>query len=128
MNTTVKLKDLEVQHKLPPGKSIVEVFADFLSYLFKCTRTYIEEAHPNGASIWSSVENRIEVVLSHPNGWEGLQQGKMREAAVLAGIVPDNHAGHSRVHFVSEGEASLHYCVDMDMTKDFQVSRLTSCF
>ncbi|EKM51025.1 uncharacterized protein PHACADRAFT_128701 [Phanerochaete carnosa HHB-10118-sp] len=120
MESSIGLKDLDVQHKLPPGKTIVEVFADFLSYMYKCARDYIMEASPNGTSLWNSVQDRIEIVLGHPNGWEGLQQEKMREAAILAGLVPDNHIGQSRVHFVSEGEASLHYCVDMGMTKDFE--------
>ena len=31
--------------------------------------------------------------------------------AILAGLVPDTDAGRSRVHFVTEGEASVHYCV-----------------
>ncbi|KAI0701306.1 hypothetical protein BC835DRAFT_1404545 [Cytidiella melzeri] len=48
---------------LPTGKTIVDVFADFLEYLFRCTR-------------------------------------------------------HQRVHFVTEGEASLHYCIDSGLASD----------
>ena len=36
----------------------------------------------------------------------------MRRAAVLAGLVPDNANGHSRLSFVTEGEASLHFSVE----------------
>ena len=36
----------------------------------------------------------------------------MRRAAVLAGLVPDNESGHSRISFVTEGEASLHFSVE----------------
>ena len=97
---------------LPLGKSVVQVFADFLCYLYKCAKAYITESHPNGESLWNSFEDRIEIVLSHPNGWEGAQQGDMRQATILAGLVPDTPAGHGRVHFVTEGEASLHYCVN----------------
>ncbi|KAF9812314.1 hypothetical protein IEO21_06256 [Rhodonia placenta] len=96
---------------LPLNKSVVDVFADFLRYLFACARRYITESHGNGESLWKSVENNIEFVLTHPNGWEGNQQAKMRRAAIMAGLVPDTATGHSRVHFVSEGEASLHFCV-----------------
>ena len=35
----------------------------------------------------------------------------MRKAAVLAGLVPDNPSGHFRLSFVTEGEASLHFCI-----------------
>ncbi|KAK0222695.1 hypothetical protein EDD85DRAFT_860782 [Armillaria nabsnona] len=96
---------------LPPGKDIVSVFSDFFRYLFECSKRFILESHQTGTTFWESIETRIEFVLSHPNGWEGEQQGKMREAAVRAGLVPDNDEGYGRIHFVTEGEASLHFCV-----------------
>lgn len=109
---------------LPPGKDVVTVFADFLRYLFSCAKGFILDSHPNGSSIWDSVVDHIEFVLAHPNGWEGLQQGKMRQAAVLAGLVPDSASGHSRVHFVTEAEASLHYCIDRGLVSNVQKVRL----
>jgi hypothetical protein len=66
---------------------------------------------PDGANLWASVEDRIIYVLSHPNGWEGLPQSSMRQAAVEAGLVTDTDA-QDRIHFVTEGEASLHFCVN----------------
>ncbi|PBK65408.1 hypothetical protein ARMSODRAFT_940355 [Armillaria solidipes] len=96
---------------LPPGKDIVSVFSDFFRYLFDCGKKFILESHQTGTTFWESIENQIEFVLSHPNGWEGEQQGKMREAAVRAGLVPDYDEGYGRVHFVTEGEASLHFCI-----------------
>ena len=112
----LKSEDLK---PLPSTKTAVDVVADFLAYLFKCARTYIIETHPNGESLWDSIKGRIDVVLSHPNGWEGAQQAQMREAAVMAGIVPDTVTGHARVHFVTEGEASLHYCIDSGLASHF---------
>ena len=50
-------------------------------------------------------------MLSHPNGWEGAQQSKMRRAAVYGGLIPDTDEGRARIRFVTEGEASLHACV-----------------
>ncbi|PCH36683.1 hypothetical protein WOLCODRAFT_157381 [Wolfiporia cocos MD-104 SS10] len=97
---------------LPWGKTVIDVFADFLQYLFSCTQKYIVGTHANGESLWASVESRIEFVLSHPNGWEGNQQTKMRRAAAQGGLVPDTQAGHSRIHFVTEGEASMHFCIN----------------
>ncbi|GJE96026.1 heat shock protein 70 family protein [Phanerochaete sordida] len=105
------LRDADIK-PLPHKKTIVEVFGYFLSYLFSCARRYITETHPNGESLWASFGDRIDFVLSHPNGWEGAQQEKMRQAALYAQLVPDTLAGHERIHFVSEGEASLLYCVD----------------
>ncbi|CCM04651.1 uncharacterized protein FIBRA_06835 [Fibroporia radiculosa] len=85
---------------LPQGKTVVQVFADFMSYLYSCARRRIIEIHASGESLWSSLEERIDFVLSHPNGWEGAQQQKMRQAAILGGLVPDSRAGRSRIHFV----------------------------
>ena len=96
---------------LPLNKTVVDVFADFLKYLLECASSYIQSAHANGVDLWNSVKSDIDFVLSHPNGWEGTQQSEMRRAAVLAGLVPDNMSGHSRLSFVTEGEASLHFSV-----------------
>ncbi|KAG8918680.1 hypothetical protein FRC01_001727, partial [Tulasnella sp. 417] len=36
----------------------------------------------------------------------------MREAAIRGGLVPDTPAGGERIEFVTEGEASFHWCVE----------------
>jgi hypothetical protein len=96
---------------LPLKKTVVEVFADFLAYLLKCAESYIQESHLNGTDLWASVKDSMDFVLPHPNGWEGTQQAQMREAAVLAKLIPDTTAGHARLSFVTEGEACLHFAV-----------------
>ncbi|KAG5644296.1 hypothetical protein DXG03_008714 [Asterophora parasitica] len=119
-----------ITHKIPPlprNKTVLNVFADFLNYLHECARTYIHETHANGADLWTSLENGIEFVLTHPNGWEGAQQATMRSAAVRAGLVPDTREGRSRVHFATEGEASLHFCIQIGLTIEaMKVSELRS--
>ena len=92
------------------GKTALDIFTDFLRYLFQWARQFITETYSE--SLWKSAEDRIEIILTHPNGWGGLQQSKLRDAAVHAGLVPDTTTGRQRVHFVSEGEASLHYCIN----------------
>ena len=42
----------------------------------------------------------------------------MRTAAVQAGLIPDNEDGHSHLSFVTEGEASLHFCIRSGLTND----------
>ncbi|KAI0704715.1 hypothetical protein C8Q76DRAFT_631269 [Earliella scabrosa] len=117
-----RLDSIEIQRSdlppLPPGKDVVDVFADFLRYLYTCAQNYIRGTHANGDSLWISLEDRIKIILSHPNGWEGLQQGKMRQAAVKGGLVPNTRSGHDRVHFVTEGEASLNFCVHSGLTTE----------
>lgn len=96
---------------LPVDKTVIQVLADYLKYLLVCSKSYIEETQPDGEEFWKSVERKIEFVLSHPNGWEGLQQSQMRKAAVLAGLIPKGPAGQKRISFVTEGEASLHFAI-----------------
>jgi hypothetical protein len=110
---------------LPLNKTVVEVFADFLKYLLECTSSYIQDTYTNGPDVWNSVKSHIDFVLSHPNGWEGTQQSEMRKAAVLAGLVPDNPSDNFRLSFVTEGEASLHFCIQNELLAE--VIEVSSC-
>ncbi|KAF9476880.1 hypothetical protein BDN70DRAFT_881877 [Pholiota conissans] len=97
---------------LPLNKTVAEVFADFYRYLFNCTANYIRSSHANGPLLWSSIRHDIDFVLSHPNGWGGREQAVLRQAAVLAGLVPDaKQKSQDRISFVTEGEASLHFVI-----------------
>ena len=96
---------------LPLNKTVVEVFADFLAYLLKCASRYIQESHLDGTDLWASVKDQIDFVLPHPNGWGGTEHAQMREAAVLAKLIPDTTAGHARFLFVTEGEACLYFAM-----------------
>ena len=95
---------------LPKGKSIVDLFADFILYLFNSTIAHIKEVEPTGEVLWENFGPTVEFVLTHPNGWEGRQQEVMRKAVVQAGVF-DKEEALSRVSFVTEGEASFNYCV-----------------
>ena len=103
---------------LPPNKTVVQVFADFLSYMLKCASSYVQDTQANGPDLWDTVKDDIHYVLSHPNGWEGTEQNQMRRAAVLAGLIADTPAGHACVEFVTEGEASLHFVIQNGVLAD----------
>lgn len=94
---------------LPEGKSIVDLFADFTRYLFDSTVAHIKEAEPTGDLLWTNFGPTVELVLTHPNEWEGKQQEVLRKAVIQAGIFNEEEA-RSRVSFVTEGEASFNYC------------------
>lgn len=100
----------QMSKELPKGKTIVDVFSDCMSYLFNSTKTLFVSSDQTGELRWSSVSDKIELVLTHPNGWGGPEQSQLRTAAVRAKIVPDTKEGHARVHFVTEGEASFNFC------------------
>lgn len=115
-------EDAEFKMKpLPEGKSVAEVFGDFLWYLFECTRTLIEQSHASGESMWNSVKDDFDVVLSHPNGWEGVEQTEMRKAAVYAQLIPE--VSSARLRFVTEGEACVNYCVHHGLAKNEMQAR-----
>ena len=115
----------QMSTKLPKGKTILDVFADFMRYLFDSTKILFKASEPSGELRWDSVSNNIELVLTHPNGWGGPQQAQLRSAAVRAGIVPDTPSGHSKVHFVTEGEASFNFCAtNTKAGKDLKVRRV----
>ncbi|KAF9783709.1 hypothetical protein BJ322DRAFT_1066702 [Thelephora terrestris] len=103
---------------LPHGLTIVEVFADFMHYLFACAETYFKESHAFGESVWDSVKEDITFILSHPNGWGGIEQVTMRRAAVKAELIPDTSEGHDRIQFVTEGEASFNFCANNGISGD----------
>lgn len=103
--------------------SVVQIFADYLAYLFKCATDFISETQPFGREVLESKAS-IEFVLSHPNGWESRQQDRMKRAAIIAGLVPDTDAGRGRIHLVTEGEASLHFCIVNGLTGDIMKASL----
>lgn len=113
--------------QLPKGKTVIDVFADFMRYLFDSTKALFKASEPNGELRWNSISNNIELVLSHPNGWCGPQQAQLRAAAVRAGIVPDTAVGHASVYFVTEGEASFNFCAThTEAGKSLKVSYVVS--
>jgi cytosine/adenosine deaminase-related metal-dependent hydrolase len=102
-----------------------------MKYLYQCVRSFIQETHASGQQLWASLEGQAEFVLTHPNGWEGAQQAQMRKAAIHGGLIRDRPDEHARIHFVTEGEASLHYCVGNNYSSDVikvVISPLFNCY
>ena len=95
---------------LPKGKSLQDVFADIIRYLFDSAKAFIKESEPVGDKLWETVQSNIDLVLSHPNGWEGREQEFLRKSVVKASVFTEEEA-LSRVSFVSEGEATFNFCV-----------------
>jgi hypothetical protein len=124
MSTHIKDEDVP---DLPPNKTAVDVLSDFLVYLYNCAKVFIQETHANGVELWRSVAQTIQFVFSHPNGWAGVQQNQMRSAAVLGGIIPNTEEGRSRIEFVTEGEASLHFCIANGLASEAMKVCLAVC-
>lgn len=87
---------------LPINISVDRILADFLRYVKQQVEAYIKTSHGNGSQLWSVLFPGMIVILTAPNGWEGSQQHRMRQAVVVSGLV--NAQGEDRVRFVSEAE------------------------
>ncbi|KAF8669464.1 ATP binding [Rhizoctonia solani] len=95
---------------LPDGVSLLTIYTDFLVYLMKHTKNYFESRIVEGQEIWEEHHKDMTIVLTHPNGWGVKEQNFLRQAAIAANYVPSSKA-ISHIRFVSEAEASVHFCV-----------------
>jgi hypothetical protein len=95
---------------LPIDTTVSQVYADYLRYLFQHTKAFFERAVLGGYEIWQSLSESIDVIIAHPNGWGTREQGVLRTAAVAAGISTSAES-HGKISFVSEAEASIHFCL-----------------
>jgi hypothetical protein len=97
--------------KLPVNVKIAQVYADFMTYLMKCTKSFFQKRIlPDGAAIWQRLQESTVVVLTIPNGWGPGEQEILRRAAVYAELVTEKMK-HESLQFVTEGEASVHWAL-----------------
>ncbi|CAE6466508.1 unnamed protein product [Rhizoctonia solani] len=95
---------------LPPGISLLRVYSDFLGYLLRHTQTFFEDRIIDGKLIWQKHRSNMQFIIGHPNGYGVREQAFLRTAATNAGLVT-NATAASCVRFVTEAEASVHYCI-----------------
>ncbi|KAH7319566.1 hypothetical protein B0J17DRAFT_711008 [Rhizoctonia solani] len=92
------------------GVTIEQVYSDFMKYLLGHTEKYFKDWIIDGEKLWSRHRNKMEFVIAHPNAWRTSQQTFLRKVAVQAGLVSSTQA-KSNIRFVSEAEASIHFCL-----------------
>ncbi|KAF7361375.1 hypothetical protein MSAN_01170300 [Mycena sanguinolenta] len=110
------IKDL-VLPPLPHNVTVDKIFADHLRYIKD--QAYISSTYGSGGDIWDVLSQTMYVILTTPNGWEGSQQNRMRQAAINAGLVDQD--GGRRVRFVTEAEAAVLYAADSGSVEDWLV-------
>ncbi|KAJ7021476.1 hypothetical protein C8F04DRAFT_267971 [Mycena alexandri] len=113
------IQDLELP-PLPANVTLDDVFSHHLGYVKDQVKTYITTTYGEGGSIWDALSPTMYIILTTPNGWEGGQQRRMREAAIRAGLV--GVTGGRRVKFVSEAEAAVLYAADSGSVGDWLVA------
>ncbi|KDN46686.1 hypothetical protein RSAG8_04066, partial [Rhizoctonia solani AG-8 WAC10335] len=92
------------------GVTLEQVYSDFLGYLLEHTQTYFKDRIIDGGSLWSRYQSKMEFVIAHPNAWSTRQQAFLRKVAIQAGFVNAIQA-QNNIRFVTEGEASVHFCL-----------------
>lgn len=90
--------------------SLRQVYSDFLRYLLEQTQRSFEARIVDGKKIWQDYRPNMEVVIGHPNGYGTRQQALLRSAAVAAGFTASEQA-ETHIRFVTEAEASVHFCL-----------------
>ncbi|KAJ7207969.1 hypothetical protein GGX14DRAFT_634628 [Mycena pura] len=112
---------------IPNNVTVDKIFADYLRYIKEQVKAYISSTYGSGGDIWDTLSPTMYVILTTPNGWEGTQQNRMRQAAIAAGLVDSD--GGRRVRFVTEAEAAVLYAADSGNVEDWLVkdSHLILC-
>ncbi|KAJ7186851.1 hypothetical protein C8R46DRAFT_280810 [Mycena filopes] len=120
------IKDL-VLPPLPLNLTVDQIFSDHLRYIKDQVKAYITSTYGSGGDIWDILSPTMYVILTTPNGFEGAQQNRMRQAAIKAGLVDEE--GGRRVKFVTEAEAAVLYATDSGSVNDWLVedSHLILC-
>ncbi|KAF7291486.1 hypothetical protein MKEN_01483100 [Mycena kentingensis (nom. inval.)] len=104
---------------LPVGLTLDRIFTDHLRYIKEQVKAYLTATYGSGGNIWDALSPTMYVILSTPNGWEGAQQNRMRQAAIAAGLV--DAQGGRRIRFVTEAEAAVLYAADSGNVEDWLV-------
>ncbi|KAF8337474.1 uncharacterized protein EI90DRAFT_3043110 [Cantharellus anzutake] len=105
---------------LPVDVPLSTIYRDFFKYLVKHTQDTFTYRVLDGARVWKTHIPSADIVIAHPNGWGLREQEFLRTAAVAASIVPESQS-HTRIFFVTEGEASVHYCMfHADLASQFE--------
>lgn len=89
--------------ELPFNVDLLKIYSDFLRYLYNHTRRYLRESI--GSDPWLELGNQAEIILTHPNCWNVIQQRFLRKAVIAAELIPAN-AVKTRLHFFEESEVS----------------------
>lgn len=108
----MSIKFFKISHDLVPaipnGLTLLQVYADFLTYLVAQTRRHLSDELRSDP--WLSLGDRIEILLTHPNRWGNFEQQFLEAAVVRANIFPPESV-LARLKFAEESEAAASFCL-----------------
>ena len=100
---------------LPPGKSDIDVSADYLS---KVRVALSSQLQTSLGEVFTRDERDIDYWFTIPGIWDDAGQKSLRAAIIQAGYVRDEN--DHRLSFVTVGEAAALHCLKLSML-DLQV-------
>jgi hypothetical protein len=107
---------------LPSGITLMKVYVDFMRYLLRHTEHFFGTHVLNGKELWRRYFPSMDFVIAHPNGWGLKEQMFLHRAAIAAGYAEPQNA-QTQIKFVSEAEASVHFCIlKLDLNAAINVS------
>ncbi|KZW00534.1 hypothetical protein EXIGLDRAFT_639271 [Exidia glandulosa HHB12029] len=96
---------------LPPGVALKQIYSDFIKYIFDHACEFFQSSSHDGETIFNRLKSTFTIVCATPNGWDIVQQSFLRDAFVMAGVLPQGH-DRDRLQFVTEAEASVHFALE----------------
>ncbi|KAK9234506.1 hypothetical protein V1525DRAFT_383293 [Lipomyces kononenkoae] len=97
--------DLTRDLRLPPGKTAVDVAADYLSLIRMAMRMELQKAL---GSIFIREEQNVKYFLTVPAIWDDAAKSATRQAAVQAGFI--DSINDARLSLITEPEAAAIFC------------------
>jgi hypothetical protein len=91
---------------LPPGKSEIDVSAD---YLYKVWWAVKSQLQMSLGEVFFQKERNIQYYFTIPGIWNDAGQNSLRAAIIEAGLLYGEN--DKRLSYVTEGEAAAHYCL-----------------
>lgn len=95
---------------LPSRVPLHQIYSDFLGYLLEIIRERFGTSITRGTKVWQDYYHNMEVVIGYPSGYGTRELEFLRSAVVDAGFTTSDKA-RSHVHFVTEAEASVYFCL-----------------
>lgn len=92
---------------LPPGKSEIDVTADYLFELGKAMRAFLAEEL---GELFIRIYSSIEYYFSVPAFWNDTGRAALRAAIIQAGFLRDEN--DNRLTFIAEPEAAATFCAE----------------
>jgi hypothetical protein len=103
------IKAYRLSGVLPEGKTIQDIYSDFLRLLLAYAKAFFQGSVKDGRSVWIDLYGSMEFIIAVPSTWGLDERLILLNASVQGGLVNSLASAQKRVHFMNEAEASIHF-------------------